>query len=959
MADSPFTSDDQKVVFARDVLENMSEAFFLLDEQFRLLDLNGAALVLDGRPKDDLIGRTLWELTPGLEQTELGAIFNQVMSERRSRSYVHHQVWPDGHSAWLESRIVPVKAGLAAFYRDVSDELTAQNKLSETSRRLDAILSNTTMAVFLMDNRQQCVYANAAAEKLTGYSFEQMQGRPLHDVVHHRKPDGSHYPLEECPIDRAFPERAQMQGEELFVAPDGTFYPVAFTASPLLDQRGAPVGTVIEARDIAEEQAREAERHAVLTRLAEQTRSLETLNRTGAALAGELDLERLIQMMTDAGVELTGANFGAYFHNVMDETGERLHLYTLSGADRAEFEKMGRPRATPIFGPTFRNEGVIRSDDILADPRYGQNAPHKGMPEGHLPVRSYLAIPVVSRSEEVLGGLLFGHPEAGRFTESHERLMLGIAAHAAVAIDNARLFGAVQQAKETLERRVEERTADLTESERRFRGIFDSALQFMALLSPDGTVVEVNQTALSWSQIESADIVGKPFWLAAPMRGNKELQAAVKEGIQRAAAGETVRAEHEMRGAGEVRAIVDFSLKAVPGPDGKPIWLVAEGRDITDLKAAQEALRQSQKMEAMGQLTGGVAHDFNNLLTPIVGALDMLQRQGIGGERERRLISGAAQSAERARTLVQRLLAFARRQPLQSVPVDVAKLVKGMADLVSSTTGPQIKVVVEVSEDLPAAMADPNQLEMAILNLSVNARDAMPEGGTLRISATSEAVEAGHPSGLTAGGYICLSVADTGAGMDEATLARAVEPFFSTKGVGRGTGLGLSMVHGLASQLGGALRLRSRPGLGTNIELWLPRSTSMPEAAEARIDKTSVPDERGTALLVDDEDLVRMSTADMLGDLGYHVIEAASAEEAMRFFQAGEQFDLVVTDHLMPGMSGADLARAVRTANPDLPVLLVSGYAENEGLAADLPRLTKPFRKDELAASLAEIVGPL
>jgi len=410
-----------------------------------------------------------------------------------------------------------------------------------------------------------------------------------------------------------------------------------------------------------------------------------------------------------------------------------------------------------------------------------------------------------------------------------------------------------------------------------------------------------------------------------------------------------------MRGAGDARAVVDFSLKPVPGEDGRPIWLVAEGRDISDLKSAQEALRQSQKMEAMGQLTGGVAHDFNNLLTPIVGSLDMLQRKGLGGERERRLIAGAAQSAERAKTLVQRLLAFARRQPLQSVPVDVAKLVTGMAELVSSTTGPQIKVVVDASEDLPPALADPNQLEMALLNLAVNARDAMPEGGTLRISASAEAVGHDQQSPLRPGAYLKLSVADTGTGMDEATLARAVEPFFSTKGIGRGTGLGLSMVHGLASQLGGALTLRSQQGLGTNVELWLPQSKSLPEVAEPQPDAAAEPHGRGTALLVDDEELVRMSTADMLQDLGYDVIEAASAEDALRLFNGGERVDLLVTDHLMPGMTGADLARAVRAARPELPVLLVSGYAESEGITADLPRLTKPFRKDELAASLAQL----
>ena len=324
---------------------------------------------------------------------------------------------------------------------------------------------------------------------------------------------------------------------------------------------------------------------------------------------------------------------------------------------------------------------------------------------------------------------------------------------------------------------------------------------------------------------------------------------------------------------------------------------------VREREQAQEALRQSQKMEAMGQLTGGVAHDFNNLLTPIVGSLDMLQRKGIGSEREQRLIAGAAQSAERARTLVQRLLAFARRQPVQPVPVDIVALVGIMGDLVSSTTGPQIRVVVEAPADLPPAHADANQLEMAILNSAVNARDAMPDGGTLRISASRESIGAGHRSDLPSGHYLCLSVANTGLGMDEKTLARAVEPFFSTKGIGKGTGLGLSMVHGLASQLGGALTIQSRPGLGSNVELWLPESAIAAEGVRTS-DPVSLTTASGTALLVDDEAPVRMSTSEMLSDLGYDVVEADSGEDAMRIVGEGQHFDLLVTDHLMPGMSG-------------------------------------------------------
>jgi PAS domain S-box-containing protein len=373
-----------------------------------------------------------------------------------------------------------------------------------------------------------------------------------------------------------------------------------------------------------------------------------------------------------------------------------------------------------------------------------------------------------------------------------------------------------------------------------------------------------------------------------------------------------------------------------------------------ELEQAHEQLRQSQKLEAMGQLTGGVAHDFNNLLSPIVGSLDLLHRKKLGGEREQRLIDGALQSAERARVLVQRLLAFARRQPLQTQAVDVGALVAGMADLVASTSGPRVKVEIDLAHDLYPAMADANQVEMAILNLAVNARDAMPEGGTLTIAAKPAIMDAGARADLAAGPYVRLSVADTGVGMDEATLERAIEPFFSTKGIGRGTGLGLSMVHGLASQLGGGLTITSKPGLGTCVELYLPATN---EGAQ-QTDRTSDGDARsgaGTVLLVDDEELVRASTADMLAELGYAVVEAGSAEEAFRLVNAGLTPDLLVTDHLMPGQSGTELAHDLRARWCHLPVLLVSGYAEAEGVAPDLVRLTKPFRRIDLAAKLGEL----
>ncbi|HKT16133.1 MAG TPA: ATP-binding protein [Allosphingosinicella sp.] len=372
-----------------------------------------------------------------------------------------------------------------------------------------------------------------------------------------------------------------------------------------------------------------------------------------------------------------------------------------------------------------------------------------------------------------------------------------------------------------------------------------------------------------------------------------------------------------------------------------------------ELERVHEQLRQAQKLEAMGQLTGGVAHDFNNLLSPIIGGLDLIRRRGFEGERSERLIEGALASAERARVLVQRLLAFARRQPLQPAAVNIGELLKGMAELVASTSGPRIKVACEVAADLPAARADANQLEMAILNLAVNARDAMPDGGQLTISAGTDQVTGTDERKLSPGRYVMIAVADTGVGMDEATLARCVEPFFSTKGIGRGTGLGLSMVHGLAAQLGGELQIKSKAGIGTAVELWLPLAQGDPGAA-ARSETIPPAAGSGLLLLVDDEEEVRATTAEMLREIGYSVVASPSAEDAIERISQGLIPNIVVTDHLMPGMTGADFARWMNAVRPALPVLIISGYADVDDLAPDLHRLTKPFRQAELAAALAK-----
>jgi PAS domain S-box-containing protein len=530
----------------------------------------------------------------------------------------------------------------ALSQRSEADEASREQaeRARAAERKLNSVLDNASVSVFLMDEHQHCVYMNAAAERMTGYRLDETAGRPLHDVIHHTRPDGSPFPLSECAIDRAFPERNNTQGEEVFVHKNGSFYPVAFTASPILDHASNTVGTIIEVRDITTEKR-------AFAALDDQARHLETLHRTGASVAAELELDRVVQIVTDAGVELTRAQFGAFFYNVVDDAGESMMLFTLSGADRSQFEGFGHPRPTPVFAPTFRGEGVIRCDDITKDERYGKNPPNNGMPTGHLPVRSYLAVPVTGRAGEVIGGLFFGHADPGVFDEASEQLMLGLAGQAAIAIDNSRLYESVQRTNQSLEQRVGERTKELEE--------------------------------------------------------------------------------------------------------------------------AHEALRQAQKMEAIGQLTGGIAHDFNNLLMGISGSLEVIERRVTEGRTEglERFIAGAQASTQRAASLTQRLLACSRRQTLDAKPTDVNRLVFGMEDLIHRTVGPAIKVEVIGAAGLWMVEVDAAQLESALLNLAINARDAMPDGGRLTIETANKWIDAraGRERDLPPGQYISICVSDTGTGI--------------------------------------------------------------------------------------------------------------------------------------------------------------------------------------------------
>ena len=498
----------------------------------------------------------------------------------------------------------------------------------------------------------------------------------------------------------------------------------------------------------------------------------------------------------------------------------------------------------------------------------------------------------------------------------------------------------------------------------RYRLLIEAVTDYAIFsLDPMGTVTTRNPGAQRFKGYTAGEIIGQHFSRFYTEEDQKAglparaLETAKRDG-KFEAEGWRVRKDGSRFWAYVV-------IDPIRHPSGDIIGFAKVTRDLTERREAQEKIEkaresslQARKLEAVGQLTGGIAHDFNNLLTAVLGSLELLRKRLPDDPKSTALLENAVQGAQRGTTLTKRMLAFARNYELNREVIGIPELVRGMTDLLQRSVGPSYNLETRFPLSLKAVEVDANQLELALLNLTLNARDAMPDGGDIILAAREESVAAAH-SGLEAGKYIRVSVADTGEGMDEETLRKATEPFFTTKGIGKGTGLGLSMVHGFAEQSGGRLILYSAKDRGTTAELWLPvAKTSVQSVAPGQ----TVPAKSTrplTILAVDDDALVLMNTVAMLEDLGHTVFEAYSGKEALEILRREDSIDLVVTDQAMPKMTGTELAKVIRIEWPDIPVLLATGYADmGPRDEIGLSKLTKPYLPRDLAAAIVRMNPP-
>jgi PAS domain S-box-containing protein len=797
--------------------------------------------------------------------------------------------------------------------RAVLDRDEALSKLKESQNfRKQVVDSATKYAIVSMDIDGKVTSWSAGAENVLGWREDEMLGQDISRI----------FTPEDLAVERPGAEmHAAMQAgwgddERWHMRANGERFRASGMMSPLHDENGAVVGFVKILRD----RTKEAERSLRLAILAQAS----------AGLLAASEPDDVLGPLLEQNLGLLG--FDQSFSYMVDPDGKHLSLTHSTGVPGSHLtQRLHTDLDATLSGivaktlkPLILN-GMIDSADPVS--QLGRKAN----------LNAFAGFPIIT-SGQLYGVISFGSFKRPAFDAEEIAFFGTLASYLAVV-------------RQRLRAEAELRERDM---------IWRSSRDLFVTYGPDGQFRSVNP---AWEALgyQESELIGQSFARLV----HPDDSARVAQHSERLLNSE-IDKDFDVRIRAKSGAYHLYSWYCIPEAGE----FYAAGRDITERQLLEEQLRQSQKMEAVGQLTGGIAHDFNNLLAGISGSLELMRvrmAEGRTGDLGR-YIEAAIRSAERAAALTHRLLAFSRRQTLDSKPTNVARLIESMEDLIQRTVGPAIRLQTVVAPDLCMALCDPNQLENALLNLTINARDAMPEGGLLTLEAINAELDSAYAAtqdDLKAGPYIAISVSDNGSGMPAAVRDRVFDPFFTTKPLGEGTGLGLSMVYGFVKQSGGHVRVHSEVGQGTTVRLYLPRHTGALEDGENADLKRSVPHVRPgeTVLVVDDEELIRQLVVEVLTDLGYAALEAADAKQAMTFLQSSRRIDMLVTDVGLPGgMNGRQLADAARQLRPNLPVLFITGYAETAvagsgHLGQGMAVITKPFQMDVLMSMISRVIA--
>ncbi len=822
----------------------------------------------------------------------LTAVLNGSLAELQWEYYWHSP----GETHWflLCAISLPDKtSGAILQHTDITGYKHAELMLLRSREQLQLMLDSTAEGIYGLDLEGRCTFCNAAALRLLDYpELDAVLGRNMHDLIHHTRPDGIPYPLQDCHIYRAFWQGKGIHIEdEVLWRSDGTSFPAEYWSHPVR-KNGDVVGAVVTFLDITERKQAEA------ALIASETRYRAVVD-TQLELICRFRPDTILTFVNDAYCRYVGKSREALI-------GTSFLLLTPPSARESIREHITSLLENPRL-ITFEHE-VIRSDGQIGWQQWVDYAIY----------------------------------------DTQERIME---------------FQAV--GRDVTDRKLAEER--LRAERNRTQQYFDVAGVMLMVLDRNGVITQINRKGCEVLGYEEAEIVGKN-WL------NTFLPEATKSKVRSAFAklliGEMEFVEQfenpVMCRDGRMRLIA-WHNAVLRDSAGQIQFTLSSGEDITDRRAAEEQLRRVQKMEAIGHLTGGIAHDFNNLLAIVLGNLELLNERLAGQLALQDLVQRAFTAAERGASLTQRLLVFSRQQPLQAQSVDLNALVMGMLELLQRTLGETIQIQIELANGLWRALVDPGQLENALLNLALNARDAMPQGGTLIIETANSQLDDNYAAAhedVRAGQYVLLVVSDTGTGMVRDVIDRAFEPFFTTKGVGKGSGLGLSMVYGLVKQSGGHIKIYSELGQGTTVKVYLPRT--MAETAPIEIPETAEYepcDQEATILVVEDDPGVRQLAVKMLQNLGYRTVEAEDADTALQVLDSTPRVVLLFTDVVLPnGKSGMVLAQEAQRRRPDLKVLFTSGYAKKiltqQGiLQKDVELISKPYRKASLASKLRTVLS--